>query len=45
MYRRERIELNDIPKFWRGLPITLAAAALTAISFFGFQALVTGMLG
>lgn len=42
---RERIELNDIPKFWRGLPITLVAASLTSISFLGFQGLVTGMLG
>lgn len=42
---RERIELNDVPKFWRGLPITLVAASLTAVSFLGFQGLVTGMLG
>lgn len=42
---RERIELNDVPKFWRGLPITLVAASLVAVSFLGFQGLVTGMLG
>jgi electron transport complex protein RnfA len=42
---RERIELNDVPKFWKGLPITLVAASLTAVSFLGFQGLVTGMLG
>jgi electron transport complex protein RnfA len=42
---RERIELNDVPKFWRGLPITLVAASLTAVSFLGFQGLVSGMLG
>lgn len=42
---RERIELNDVPKFWKGLPITLVAASLTALSFLGFQGLVTGMLG
>ena len=42
---RERIEMNDIPKFWKGLPITLVAASLTAVSFLGFQGLVTGMLG
>ena len=41
---RERIELNDIPKFWKGLPITLVAASLTAVSFLGFQGLVSGML-
>jgi electron transport complex protein RnfA len=42
---RERIEMNDVPKFWKGLPITLVAASLTAVSFLGFQGLVTGMLG
>ena len=40
---RERIELNDVPKFWKGLPITLVAASL--VSVLGFQGLVTGMLG
>lgn len=42
---RERIELNDIPKFLKGLPITLIAASLVAVSFLGFQGLVDGMLG
>jgi electron transport complex protein RnfA len=42
---RERIELNDVPKFWRGLPITLVAASITSLSFLGFSGLVTGMLG
>ncbi|MCI1981959.1 MAG: RnfABCDGE type electron transport complex subunit A [Oscillospiraceae bacterium] len=42
---RERIELNDVPKFWKGLPITLVAASLVSVSFLGFQGLVTGMLG
>ncbi|TQI66088.1 RnfABCDGE type electron transport complex subunit A [Clostridium sp. KNHs216] len=42
---RERIENNDIPKFLQGLPITLVAASLTAVSFLGFQGLVDGMLG
>ncbi|NLJ31632.1 MAG: RnfABCDGE type electron transport complex subunit A [Clostridiales bacterium] len=42
---RERIENNDIPKSLRGLPITLVAASLTAVSFLGFQGLVEGMLG
>lgn len=42
---RERIEDNDIPKSLRGLPITLVAASLTAVSFLGFQGLVDGMLG
>lgn len=42
---RERIELNDIPNFLKGLPITLIAASLVAVSFLGFQGLVSGMLG
>lgn len=42
---RERIELNDVPKFWKGLPITLVAASITSLSFLGFAGLVNGMLG
>lgn len=42
---RERMEFNDVPKFLKGLPITLIAASLTAVSFLGFQGLVNGMLG
>lgn len=34
---RERIELNDIPKPFRGFPIALIAAALLAIAFSGFS--------
>ena len=33
---RERLETNDIPKFLKGLPITLIAASLVAVSFLGF---------
>ncbi len=36
---RERIELNDIPDALKGLPITLIAAALVSMAFFGFQGL------
>lgn len=42
---RERIELNDVPKFMKGLPITLVAASLVSLSFLGFSGLVNGMLG
>lgn len=42
---RERLELNDFPRFMKGLPITLVAASLVAVSFLGFQGLVSGMLG
>jgi electron transport complex protein RnfA len=36
---RERIEYNDIPESLKGLPITLIAAALVSVAFFGFQGL------
>ena len=42
---RERLEGNDYPKFWEGLPITLVAAAITACSFLGFTGLVDGIFG
>ncbi|MBQ0135132.1 MAG: RnfABCDGE type electron transport complex subunit A [Oscillospiraceae bacterium] len=42
---RERLEGNDYPKFWDGLPITLVAAAITACSFLGFTGLVEGIFG
>lgn len=42
---REKLELCDIPKTLRGLPITLVAASLVAVSFLGFQGLVDGLLG
>ncbi|MFR8003418.1 MAG: electron transport complex protein RnfA [Hydrogeniiclostridium sp.] len=42
---RERLETCDIPKSLRGLPITLIAASLVAVSFLGFQGLVDGLLG
>lgn len=42
---RERLESCDIPKFMQGLPITLVAASLTAVSFLGFTGLVDGIFG
>ena len=36
---RERIAHNDIPKSFRGMPITLICAGLMAIAFFGFKSL------
>ena len=33
---RERLENADVPKFLKGLPITLIAASLVAVSFSGF---------
>ena len=42
---RQRMESCDIPKCLRGLPITLVAASLVAVSFLGFSGLVEGLLG
>lgn len=42
---RERLETCNIPKTLRGLPITLVAASLVAVSFLGFSGLVDGLLG
>ena len=37
---RERIEYNDIPKPFRGMPIVLLTAGLRSIAFFGFSGLI-----
>lgn len=37
---RERMELSDIPNFLKGLPITLIAASIVSVSFFGFAGIV-----
>ena len=37
---RERTEHNDIPKAFKGMPITLITAGLMAIAFFGFSGLI-----
>ena len=36
---RERMEKNDIPESLKGVPISLLAAALVSVAFFGFQGL------
>lgn len=41
---RERLELCDVPRFLKGLPITLIAASLVAVSFLGFNGLVDRLL-
>ena len=41
---RERIEECDIPKSMQGLPITLVAASIVAVSFLGFSGLVDRLL-
>ncbi|SCH34506.1 MULTISPECIES: electron transport complex subunit RsxA [unclassified Romboutsia] len=37
---RERLELADIPKSFKGFPITLIAAGLMSIAFLGFTGLI-----
>lgn len=37
---RERIEYNDIPEPFKGMPIVLLTAALMSIAFFGFSGLM-----
>lgn len=41
---RERLEDCDIPELFRGLPITLVAASLVAVSFLGFNGVVDRLL-
>ncbi|EOH96031.1 electron transport complex protein RnfA [Enterococcus pallens] len=40
---RSRLEGNDIPDSLQGLPITLIAAAIVALSFLGFAGLAEGL--
>lgn len=42
---RQKMETCNVPKFMKGLPITLVAASLLAVSFTGFSGIVDGMLG
>ncbi|MGN0471332.1 MAG: electron transport complex subunit RsxA [Lachnospiraceae bacterium] len=37
---REKMEFNDVPKAFRGMPITLVTAGLMAIAFCGFSGLL-----
>ena len=37
---REKIEYNDIPKPFQGMPIVLLTAGLMSIAFFGFSGLI-----
>ncbi len=42
---RERMESCEIPKFMKGLPITLVAASLVSVSFLGFTGIVEHIFG
>ena len=41
---REKIESADIPKAFKGIPITLIAASVVAMSFYGFSGVIENML-
>jgi electron transport complex protein RnfA len=38
---RERLDMNDVPKYFKGLPIALITAAFLSMAFTGFK----GMFG
>ena len=40
---RQKLEGSDVPKAFKGLPITLIAAAILAVSFIGFAGVVDGL--
>ena len=42
---RDRLESADIPKFLKGLPITLVSASLVSVSFLGFAGVVEAVFG
>jgi len=42
---RTKVDRADVPKFMKGLPITLVSAGLVSISFFGFKGLIEKLFG
>lgn len=42
---RSRIEMCPVPKAFKGLPTTLIAASIVAMSFYGFSGVIEGLLG
>lgn len=42
---RSKIDKVDVPEALKGLPITLIAASLTSVSFFGFKGLIENIFG
>ena len=42
---RTRIDRADVPHFLKGLPITLIAASLVSLSFFGFKGMIERLFG
>lgn len=42
---RSRIERADVPETFRGIPVTLIAASIVSLAFYGFGGIVENMLG
>ena len=42
---RSRIEGNDVSESFQGLPITLIAASIVSVSFFGFAGVIENLFG
>ena len=42
---RTRLEDTDIPESFKGIPITLVAASIVSLAFFGFAGVIENMLG
>ena len=42
---RSRMVTYKIPEAMKGLPITLVAASIVSLAFFGFTGVVDGLLG
>ena len=42
---RGRMEESDPPKACRGIPITLVAASIVSLAFYGFSGIITGIFG
>ena len=40
---RSRLEGADVPEMYKGIPITLTAAAIVSLSFMGFSGIVDGL--
>jgi electron transport complex protein RnfA len=40
---RSTLEGSDVPKSFKGLPITLIAAAITSLSFLGFGGVIENL--
>ena len=42
---RSRMEESDPPKAFRGIPITLVAASIVSLAFYGFGGIIQGIFG